>query len=100
VAVLESQTKTVRQIVAEAKGRVESLSVEQAAAEIGGGDVTLVDVCEDDERFLEGAIPGSVHEEDCYFEAVGGLASQLGGAAGFSPCQDGGATRARGTQAA
>ena len=39
-------------------------------------------------------------EEDCYFEAVGGLASQLGGAAGFSPCQDGGATRARGTQAA
>jgi rhodanese-related sulfurtransferase len=60
VAVLESQTKTVRQMVAEAKGRVESLSVEQAAAEIGG-DVTLVDVREDDERFLEGAIPRSVH---------------------------------------
>ena len=60
MAVLESQTKTVRQMVAEAKGRVESLSVEQAAAEIGG-DVTLVDVREDDERFLEGAIPRSVH---------------------------------------
>jgi rhodanese-related sulfurtransferase len=60
VAVLDSQTKTVRQMVAEAKGRVESLSVEQAAAEIGG-DVTLVDVREDDERFLEGAIPRSVH---------------------------------------
>lgn len=61
MAVLESQTKTVRQMVAEAKGRVESLSLEQAAAEIGGGDVTLVDVREDDERFLEGAIPRSVH---------------------------------------
>jgi rhodanese-related sulfurtransferase len=55
----EIQPKTVKQLIAEARGRVENLSVEQAAAEIEGGDVTLVDVREEDERFLEGAISGS-----------------------------------------
>jgi Rhodanese-like domain len=59
--VSESQPKTVEQMVAEAEARIESLSPEQVAAEIGGTNVTLVDVREDDERFLEGAIPGSVH---------------------------------------
>jgi rhodanese-related sulfurtransferase len=57
----EIQPKTVKQLIAEARGRVENLSVEQAAAEIEGGDVTLVDVREEDERFLEGAISGSFH---------------------------------------
>ena len=48
-------------MIAEAKGRVENLSVERAAVEIEEGDVTLLDVREDDERFLEGIIPRSVH---------------------------------------
>lgn len=56
-----SQPQTVKQMVAEARGRVESLSVQEAAAEIDQDDVTLVDVREDDERFLEGAIPSAVH---------------------------------------
>ena len=47
-------------MVAEAKGRVQNLSPEQVAAEIDGGDVTLVDVREDDERAQNGAIPGAV----------------------------------------
>ena len=61
MAVSETKPKSAKQMIAEAKGRVENLSVERAAAEIGEGDVTLLDVREDDERFLEGAIPGSVH---------------------------------------
>ena len=47
-------------MVAEAKGRVQNLSPEQVAAEIDGGNVTLVDVREDDERAQNGAIPGAV----------------------------------------
>ena len=47
-------------MVAEAKRRVENLSPEQVAAEIDGGDVTLVDIREDDERLQVGAIPGAV----------------------------------------
>jgi rhodanese-related sulfurtransferase len=61
VILSESQPKTVEQMVAEAEACIESLSPEQVAAEIGGTNITLVDVREDDERFLEGAIPGSVH---------------------------------------
>jgi rhodanese-related sulfurtransferase len=53
--------KTVRQMVAEARERIQNLSVEEVASEIEGGDALLVDLREDDERFLEGAIPGSVH---------------------------------------
>ena len=56
-----SRLKTVRQMVAEARERIQSLSVEEVASEIEGGDALLVDLREDDERFLEGAIPGSVH---------------------------------------
>jgi rhodanese-related sulfurtransferase len=58
--VSESHPKTVRQLVAEAKGRVETLSVEQAAVEIERGDALLVDLREDEERFLEGSIPNSL----------------------------------------
>ena len=47
-------------MVAEAKGRVQNLSPEQVAAELDGGDVTLVDIREDDERLQSGAIPGAV----------------------------------------
>ena len=47
-------------MVAEAKGRVQNLSPEQVADELDKGDVTLVDVREDDERAQNGAIPGAV----------------------------------------
>ncbi len=57
----ESQPETVGRMVAEARERVENLSVERAAAEIEGGEVLLIDVREDEERLLEGAIVGSVH---------------------------------------
>ena len=49
-------------MVAEAKERVENLSTERVAAEIKTGETTLIiDVCEEDERLLEGAIPKAVH---------------------------------------
>jgi rhodanese-related sulfurtransferase len=57
----ESRLKTVKQMVAEARERIQSLSVEEVASEIEGGDALLVDLREDDERFLEGPIPGSLH---------------------------------------
>ncbi len=47
-------------MVAEAKGRVENLSPEQVAAELDAGDVTLVDIREDNERLQSGALPGAV----------------------------------------
>jgi rhodanese-related sulfurtransferase len=56
-----SRPKTVEQMVAEAKERVQNLSVEEVTDEIDGGDVLLVDLREDDERLLEGAIPDSMH---------------------------------------
>jgi rhodanese-related sulfurtransferase len=56
-----SRLKTVRQMVAEARERIQSLSVEEVAYEIEGGDALLVDLREDDERFLEGTIPSSLH---------------------------------------
>jgi rhodanese-related sulfurtransferase len=52
-----SRPKTVEQMVAEAKERVQNLSVD----EIAGGKALLVDPREDDERLLEGAIPNSLH---------------------------------------
>lgn len=48
-------------MVAEAKERVENLSAERVAAEIERGDALLIDVREEDERLLEGAIANSMH---------------------------------------
>ena len=56
----ESRPKAAAEMVAEAKGRVENLTPEQVAAELDAGDVTLVDIREDDERVQSGAIPGAV----------------------------------------
>jgi rhodanese-related sulfurtransferase len=53
--------KTVAELVAEAKQRVENLSVDQVAAELDGGDAIVIDVREQVERDREGAIPGAVH---------------------------------------
>jgi rhodanese-related sulfurtransferase len=57
----EGQPKTAAQMVAEAKGRIENLTPEQVANEIEGGDVTLIDIREDEDRIQNGAIPQSVH---------------------------------------
>jgi rhodanese-related sulfurtransferase len=53
--------KTVADLVAEAKQRVENLSVDQVAAELDGGDAILIDVREQVERNQQGVIPGAVH---------------------------------------
>jgi rhodanese-related sulfurtransferase len=51
--------KSAAQMVQEAKSRVENLSVEQVAAEMQQGNVTIIDIREPHER-EQGAIPGSV----------------------------------------
>jgi len=51
--------KTAAQMVQEAKQRVENLSVDQVAAELRKGDVTLIDLREPNEQ-EQGVIPGSV----------------------------------------
>ncbi len=56
----ESQPKAAAEMVAEAKGRVENLAPEQVTAELEAGNVTLVDIREDDERLQNGAIPNAV----------------------------------------
>lgn len=53
--------KTAAELVADAKQRVESLTVDQTAAEIDRGDTLLVDLREPDERATQGTIPGAVH---------------------------------------
>ena len=52
---------TVARMVAEAKEHVETLPVERVAAEIEGGEALLIDVREEDERLLEGALPNAMH---------------------------------------
>ncbi|MBA3801850.1 MAG: rhodanese-like domain-containing protein, partial [Acidimicrobiia bacterium] len=45
--------------MAEAKGRVENLSVDEVAAEMSTGDAVLVDLREPEELTTNGKIPGS-----------------------------------------
>jgi len=47
--------------VAEAKGRIENLTVDQAAGELDREEALLVDLREPGERAQHGAIPGAVH---------------------------------------
>lgn len=54
-------TKTAAELVAEAKGRIEKLSVEEVAAEMEKGDAVLVDLREPEELTAGGKIPGSVN---------------------------------------
>jgi len=53
--------RTVGQLVAEAKQRVENLSVEEVEAEMARGDVQVVDIRDVRERKKLGFIPGSTH---------------------------------------
>jgi rhodanese-related sulfurtransferase len=54
-------TRSVSQMVADAKQAVENLTPEQTAAEIAQGKVLVVDLREPGERAESGAIAGSVH---------------------------------------
>ena len=51
---------TVAEMVAEAKQRVENLTVDQVAVELEQGDALLVDLREPGE-LAQGSIPGAVH---------------------------------------
>jgi rhodanese-related sulfurtransferase len=53
--------KTVGQLVAEAKARIENLTLEQLRAELGRGETQLLDIRDVRERQKLGWIPGSVH---------------------------------------
>ncbi len=52
--------KTASQMVAEAKEKVENLTVDQTAEELDGGDVVLVDIREPGERQEKGSIAGAI----------------------------------------
>ena len=53
--------KTAADLVAEAKQRIQNLTVDQTAEELERGDVLLVDLREPDERQGHGTIPDAVH---------------------------------------
>jgi rhodanese-related sulfurtransferase len=53
--------KTASDLVAQAKSRIENLSVEQVAEELARGQALVIDVREAEERVVDGAIPGTVH---------------------------------------
>jgi len=57
----EAMAKTATDLVAEAKQRIQNLTVDQMAEEVERGDVLLVDLREPDERQEHGTIPGAVH---------------------------------------
>lgn len=51
--------KNINDLVAEAKARIEELSVDELQAEIDAGDVTVVDIRDVRERWAKGTIPGA-----------------------------------------
>ncbi len=53
--------KRAMDLVAEAKARIENLTVDQVAKELDQGDVVLIDLREQNERELHGVIPGAIH---------------------------------------
>jgi rhodanese-related sulfurtransferase len=54
-------SKTAAHLIAEAKGRIETLSPSVVAAELETGNVILVDLREAEERAQHGSIPGANH---------------------------------------
>jgi rhodanese-related sulfurtransferase len=58
---LNTETVTAAQMVAEARARIENLSPEQVIAETATGQPLLLDIREPEERVQTGAISGSVH---------------------------------------
>jgi rhodanese-related sulfurtransferase len=56
-----AMAKTAADLVAEAKQRIQNLTVDQVTEEFERGDALLVDLREPEERQEQGAIPGAVH---------------------------------------
>lgn len=56
-----AKAKSATQLVAEAKGRIENLNVDQVAGEMESGNATLIDLRESQELADNGSIPGAVH---------------------------------------
>ncbi len=56
-----SELTPANQLVADARALIENITVEQLAHEIQQDQITLVDVREQAERDVHGAIPGAVH---------------------------------------
>ena len=54
-------TKPIGQLVAEAKKRIENVTVDQLKAELAGGGIQLLDIRDVRERQKLGWIPGSLH---------------------------------------
>lgn len=52
--------RTVKQLVAEAKGQIRNLTVDEVARQLDKSPVTLVDIREPDEVSRDGHIPGAV----------------------------------------
>ncbi len=52
--------RTVKQLVAEAKGQIRNLTVDEVARQLEKNPVTLVDIREPDEVTRDGHIPGAV----------------------------------------
>src|SRR5918998_1371032 len=56
-----AMAKTAADLVAEARQRIQNLTVDQTAEELERGDALLIDLREPGEREEQGAIPGAVH---------------------------------------
>lgn len=54
-------SKTASELVAEARGRIENLTVEQVATEVDAGAALIVDIREAEELAASGRIPGAIH---------------------------------------
>ena len=53
--------KGIKQLVAEANSEIETMSVEQAKALHGRGDVTFIDLRDPRELWRDGGVPGAVN---------------------------------------
>lgn len=53
--------RSAAELVAEAKAKVENLTVEQVAGELDSGEAVLVDLRDSEELAASGRIPGAVH---------------------------------------
>ena len=57
---MAEKRRSINDMVAEAKARIEELSVDQLRAEMAAGEVTVVDIRDLRERLERGAIPGAI----------------------------------------
>lgn len=54
-------TKGIKQLIAEARDRIQTLTLDEAKAKLNGPNVTFIDIREPHELEADGAIPGAVH---------------------------------------